>query len=199
VSSGPTDRAEVALTFHTNGDVAVAHQLLDVLDAHATRVTAFIVGNWLQQHPDWAQRLVSAGHELANHTQTHPVFGRLTTAQMREETIACRDVLRATSGSGGQYFRPSGTSDGTTPPSARVLTVAGDAGYPTVLGFDVDPGDYADPGAAAVASRTIAGLHPGAIVSLHFGHAGTVAAMPAILRELERRALTPVTASQLLR
>ena len=83
-------------------------------------------------------------------------------------------------------------------PGDQVLSVATEAGYSTVLGFDVDPFDYDDPGAAAVTERTLAAVHPGAIVSLHFGHAGTVEAMPAILDGLEQRNLAPVTMSTLL-
>ncbi len=76
--------------------------------------------------------------------------------------------------------------------------MAGEAGYRTVLGFDVDPHDYEDPGAAVVAQRTLAAVGPGSIVSLHFGHPGTIAAMPAILDGLVQKGLTPVHASQLL-
>ena len=67
-----------------------------------------------------------------------------------------------------------------------------------MLGFDVDPLDYTDPGADAVATRTLAQVGPGSIVSLHFGHPGTIAAMPRILDGLDAKKLTPVTASKLL-
>jgi len=67
-----------------------------------------------------------------------------------------------------------------------------------VIGFDVDPLDYRDPGTAAVVQRTLAALHPGAIISLHFGHPGTVAALPAVLGGLRDRGLEPVTLSGLL-
>jgi peptidoglycan/xylan/chitin deacetylase (PgdA/CDA1 family) len=198
VTSGPTTRPQVALTFHTSGDVALAHQLLDLLDARSTRITAFIVGAWLQKNPDWAKRLVDAGHELANHTQNHLVFEDLSPARMESEIVMCRDLLRSLAGTPGAYFRPSGTTDGVTRPSDATLTAAAEAGYATVLGYDVDPTDYRDPGAAAVVARTLGGVHPGAIVSLHFGHAGTIAAMPHILDGLEQRGLKPVTSSELL-
>jgi len=198
VSHGPTDVPKVALTFHTNGDVALAHQLLDVLDARKVRVTTFVVGNWLEQHPDWAKRLVDGGHELSNHTYSHQTFSRLDAQRMAEEVTRCRDVLIRTSGAGGDYFRPSGTANGTDSPTAEVLAVAGTAGYPTVLGYDVDPADYQDPGSTEVTRRTIAGLHAGAIVSLHFGHQGTVQAMPAILDAIGKQGLAAVTAGELL-
>jgi peptidoglycan/xylan/chitin deacetylase (PgdA/CDA1 family) len=79
-----------------------------------------------------------------------------------------------------------------------VQQVAAEAGYPVVLGFDVDPLDYDDPGAAAVAGRTLATVAAGSIVSLHFSHPGTISAIPAILDGLAGRGLTPMTASKLL-
>jgi peptidoglycan/xylan/chitin deacetylase (PgdA/CDA1 family) len=79
-----------------------------------------------------------------------------------------------------------------------VLSVSAQAGYATVLGFDVDPLDYDDPGAAAVTERTLAAVKPGSIISLHFGHPGTVAALPGILDGLDQRGLAPVTVSTLL-
>jgi len=197
-TAGPTTTNRVALTFHTSGDLDRAAQLLDVLDARGVVMTAFIVGEWLEADPTWAARITGSGHELANHTYTHPTFGNLSPEAMAEEITRCRDVLVRLGGTGGKYFRPSGTADGTTMPSAAVLEAAGAAGYRTVLGFDVDPFDYQDPGAAAVAQRTLAAVAPGSVVSLHFDHPGTIEALPTILDGLAQRGLQPGTASQLL-
>ncbi|MFI5045450.1 MAG: polysaccharide deacetylase family protein [Acidimicrobiia bacterium] len=198
VDHGADTKRRVALTFHTNGDLGLAGQLLDLLAARQTVITAFVVGNWLDANPSWGKRLVDAGHEVANHTYTHPSFLTLSHDAMLDEIVRCRDVLTRTCGSSGTLFRPSGTDDGTVAPPELVLQVAAQAGYPTVLGFDVDPLDYQDPGTDAVVQRTLATVKPGSIVSLHFGHTGTVAAMPAILDGLAQRDLTPVTASKLL-
>jgi peptidoglycan/xylan/chitin deacetylase (PgdA/CDA1 family) len=190
--------SRVALTFHTSGDLTLAQRLLDVLAAHHTPITAFIVGSWLDANPTWGKKLTDAGHELANHTYTHPTFGSLAPAAMLSEITRCRDVLVRLTGSGGTYFRPSGTDDGVAAPSPAVLDAAWQGGYPTVLGFDVDPLDYQDPGATVVTQRTLAAVKAGSIVSLHFDHAGTVDALPAILDGLVAKGLTPVTASKLL-
>jgi peptidoglycan/xylan/chitin deacetylase (PgdA/CDA1 family) len=200
VVAGPTAAANVALTFHTDGDLALLDELLGVLAGRAVPVpmTAFIVGQWLDANPAQAARLVDAGHELANHTYTHPSFPTLSEAAMTDEIVRCRDALTRLTGTGGSLFRPSGTADGTEPPSTAVLEVAGAAGYPVTLGFGVDPFDYQDPGADAVVERTLTAVGPGAIVSLHCGHPGTISALPAILDGLDERGLTPVTASELL-
>ena len=198
VASGPTTKPRVALTFHTNGDLGLVGQLLDELAARHTRITSFVVGDWLETNPDMAKRIADGGHEFANHTYTHPSFFQLSRDAQLGEVQRCRDVLARLTGGAGAAFRPSGTDDGTASPGDQILSVAAEAGYATVLGFDVDPLDYDDPGAAVVTQRTLAAVHPGAIVSLHFGHAGTVQAVPAILDGLAARSLTPVPISTLL-
>jgi peptidoglycan/xylan/chitin deacetylase (PgdA/CDA1 family) len=197
-TTSPTAKARMALTFHTNGDLGLADQLLDVLDARHVKMTSFIVGDWLEANPDMAKRIADGGHEFANHTYTHPSFLDLDRDAQLVEIVHCRDVLERLTGGPGAAFRPSGTDDGTVSPGEQVLSVAAEAGYTTVLGFDVDPFDYDDPGAEAVTERTLAAVKAGSIVSLHFGHPGTVTALPAILDGLEQRNLTPVTVSTLL-
>ena len=83
-------------------------------------------------------------------------------------------------------------------PSDLVLERAGLSGYPTVVGYDVDSLDFRDPGADAVVANVVNGVHPGAIVSLHFGHRGTIAALPRILEHLSSVNLRPVTVGALL-
>ncbi|MFM8304770.1 MAG: polysaccharide deacetylase family protein [Actinomycetota bacterium] len=195
---GSGRRAQVALTFHTSGDLAIAEQILATLSARRVPITAFLVGQWLEANPSWAKRLTDAGHELANHTYTHPSFATISPDAMRAEIIRTRDLLTRLTGKPGRLFRPSGTGDGTVRPADTVLAAAGAAGYPTVLGFDVDPLDYQSPGATAITQRTLAAATPGAVISLHFGYPDTVAALPGILDGLSARGLTPVTASTLL-
>jgi peptidoglycan/xylan/chitin deacetylase (PgdA/CDA1 family) len=199
VAHGPRTRDEVALTFHVSGDRALAVRLLDLLKDHEVPVTAFLVGTFAEQHPDLLPRFAADGHEIANHTYRHLTFERLPAAEMQSEILRCRDALERTAGTGGTLFRISGTTNGTDAPGEAIERMAASCGYPTIVGFDVDPSDYQDPGAALVASRTIAALRPGAIVSLHFGHEGTIAALPAILGALDDRHLRPVGVSRLLR
>lgn len=197
VTRGPASANAVALTFHTNGDVRIAQRLLDTVAGRAA-ITCFVIGEWLDANPAWGRKLVDSGHEIANHTYTHPTFASLAPEQMAREIGRCRDALVRHTGAPGRFFRPSGTDDGLTPPAAAALAEAGKAGYPIVLGWDVEPFDFRDPGAAAVRQRVLDGITPGSIVSLHFGHAGTVDALSAILDGLAARRLRAVTASQLL-
>jgi peptidoglycan/xylan/chitin deacetylase (PgdA/CDA1 family) len=194
VFAGPRTRRRFALTFHLSGDPILVSQLLDTAAQAGAPISLFAVGRWLTQHPDLVGRILADGHELDNHTWSHPVLGRLERPAVAAEIRRCRAALTRATGSGGRYFRPSGM----TRPTPLVLAEAGAAGYPLVVAFDVDPHDYSDPGAAAVAARVSAGLRPGSIVSLHTGHAGTVAALDPILAAARARGLQPVRLQQLL-
>jgi len=198
VVRGSDTTANVALTFHTNGDLGMAQKCLDTAARHDARFTNFIVGNWLEANPSWAKKLLDGGHELANHTYTHPDFASLSRSAMAGEVARCRDVVAKLSGNGGRYFRPSGTDDGLATPSAAILEEAAKAGYGIVLGWDVEPYDYKDPGAAAVQKRVLDVIRGGSIVSLHFGHQGTVDALDGILRGIADRGLRAVTVTELL-
>ena len=105
-----------------------------------------------------------------------------------------RLLLDSLVGSPGTRFRQSQAPRAT----ALVRRLAGAAGYPVCLSYDVDSLDYTDPGPQAVRAH-VARARAGSIVSMHFGHAGTVDAMPKILEDLAARELRPVTAATLLR
>ena len=119
---------------------------------------------------------------------------QLSPADAEREARKGADALRAAVGTAGWWFRPSGTQHSTATIRAAALA----AGYQRCVSYDVDPGDYLDPGSAAVRDRTLAAVKPGSIVSLHFGHPGTATALPAILAGLHSRGLAPVTLSRLL-
>ena len=193
VTHGSTTTNSVALTFHGAGDIAIATSLLlEIERAHGV-ATVFAVGTWLNTHPEMAKRVLDGGHLLGNHTMHHKPMRRLTPAQSFDEIAQGAAVVRRLSGSTG-WFRPSGTPHATS----AILAAAAKVGYRTSVSFDVDPADYSDPGENAVVTRVLAGVRPGSIISLHLGHLGTLAAMPAILDGLTQRKLTAVTVATLL-
>lgn len=174
IGHGPRDRPAVALTFHGNGDPAIARAVLAEAEKAGARVTVLAIGTWLDAHPDMARRVLDGGHELGNHTQRHLAINDLPEAEAYAEITGCAQRLKRLTGSIGTWFRPSQTQYATP----LVQELAGRAGYPHVLSYDVDSLDFTSPGAAAVI-RTVTGtIHGGSVVSLHFGYADTVDAMP---------------------
>ena len=193
VQRGSDEANAVALTFHTNGDPTLATALLDRLAARATPITAFVVGQWLVEHPEMGRRLLAEGHELGNHTWSHQTMGQLDRATIRQEIAGCAEVLATFVGGPSRWFRPSGMEIA----SEDVLIEAGAAGYPVVVGYNVDSLDFTDPGAVAVRRNISDVVAAGDIVSLHFGHPDTVGAIDPILDDLAEKGLRPVTLSAL--
>jgi peptidoglycan/xylan/chitin deacetylase (PgdA/CDA1 family) len=194
ITHGPRTRRAVALTFHGDGPEAIVRQVVAVLRRADAFVTVLAVGRWLASAPDVVRMLRDAGHELGNHTWSHPTMPRLPAARIRSEVDRAATELDRLTGSAGRWFRPSGTASST--PAIRAAAVA--AGYGACLGYDVDPLDYTDPGPDAIVASLARQVRPGSVVSLHLGHPGTVAALPAVLAHLRDRGLAPVTASELL-
>jgi peptidoglycan/xylan/chitin deacetylase (PgdA/CDA1 family) len=194
VVHGPRDRPNVALTFHGQGDPAQVKALLDELEHAGAKVTVLAVGSWLDAQPAMARRVLDGGHELGNHTQNHLAVTKMAAAQAFAEINDCASQLKRLTGSIGTWFRPSQTQYSTPTVRAQAAKV----GYPTCLSYDLDSTDSTDPGAAAVVRTTLAAVQNGSIVSLHFGHAGTVTAMPEILDGLRQRGLRPVTMTELM-
>ncbi|MFJ4924247.1 polysaccharide deacetylase family protein [Streptomyces sp. NPDC088736] len=194
ISHGPRDRPRVALTFHGQGDPAVARTLLGEAEKNGARVTVLAVGTWLDEHPDLARRILDGGHDLGNHTLRHLDINAMSEKEADAEIRGCAERLRRLTGSIGTWFRPSRTPRA----SPAVERLARAAGYPHVLSYDLDSLDYTSPGAAAVTRQVLGGIRNGSVVSLHFGYADTVAALPAVLEELGRRGLRAVTTTELL-
>jgi peptidoglycan/xylan/chitin deacetylase (PgdA/CDA1 family) len=195
IAHGPRDRPQVALTFHGQGAPALVNALLGALAADGTRVTVLAVGRWLAANPALGRQILAAGHELGNHTHNHLDIDRLPGPRAYTEISSCAEVLRTVTGSIGSWFRPSQTQHA----SAPVRAAAARVGYPICLSYDVDSLDYSDPAPDIVVRRTLDGVAPGSIVSMHFGHPATITAMPRILSGLRARGLRPVTVTELLR
>ncbi|WP_066945530.1 polysaccharide deacetylase family protein [Streptomyces lushanensis] len=194
IAHGPRDRARVALTFHGQGDPATATAVLTEAERAGARITVLAVGGWLDEHPRLARRVLDGGHDLGNHTLRHTDISSMDEEEAYAEITGCAERLRRLTGSIGTWFRPSRTRHAT----ALIERLARRAGYPHVLSYDVDSLDFTSPGASAVV-RTVTGqIRNGSVVSLHFGYADTVAALPALLDALERRGLRAVTTTELL-
>ncbi|KOG32525.1 MULTISPECIES: polysaccharide deacetylase family protein [Streptomyces] len=194
IAHGPRDRPRVALTFHGQGDPALARTLLGQAEKAGARVTVLAVGSWLDEHPDLARRVLDGGHDLGNHTQHHVDVNAMTEAEAHAEIEACATRLRRLTGSIGSWFRPSRTRHA----APAVLRAARRAGYPHVLSYDVDSLDFTSPGAPAVVRNVTGAVRAGSVVSLHFGYPDTVTALPLLLADLDRRGLRAVTTTELL-
>jgi peptidoglycan-N-acetylglucosamine deacetylase len=180
----------------------VTGPLLDLLRDHGARATFFVLGRSIAGREHVLRRTAAEGHEIGNHLYSHRHPGDLADDEIRDELTRTGAAIEHVLARRPHLVRPPYGED-----AARVARVASELGLgPTVL-WTVDPRDWEEPPAAAIVSRTLDGVRPGAIVELHDGftpprsHAKpqpTVEALAALLPALSGRGYRCLTVSELL-
>src|SRR6185295_7230973 len=200
-----TGNKKVALTFDDGPDAEWTPQILDILKAKHVTATFFVIGANAQANPDLIQRIVDEGHELGNHTYTHPNLADTPSQVVSLELNATQRLVEALTGRSMRLFRPPyiGDNEPGDPGDIIPVQIAQSLGYLTV-GERVDPIDWALPGANIIAKRAIAAVErtgeSGATILLHDAggdRAQTVAALPMLIDQLRTRGYTFVRASAL--
>lgn len=181
VNSGPGLGNRVALTYDDGPSPGVTEKVLKELDKHKITATFFMIGSKVKAYPALAREVAAAGHELANHTYTHPFLSKLSSARVEEELTRCQEVIAETTGTTPVWFRP---------PYGAFRTQQGSLARKQDLGvayWSVDPRDWARPGASTIVSRIISGVRPGAIILLHDLHSQTADATGPLLERLSEK------------
>ena len=185
----------VALTFDDGPYPVVTPLLLQTLrDVHVP-ATFFLIGRDAEQFPDLARAIAADGHEIADHTLTHPDLDRLSDAAVVDELRAGAASLErmAPDPAERRLFRP---------PHGRftvaTLRAAQSAGFDTILWSD-DPGDWRAVPANVLRDHVLAHAVAPEIVLLHSGRQATVAALPEVVDRFRRAGFTFVTVGALLR
>jgi peptidoglycan/xylan/chitin deacetylase (PgdA/CDA1 family) len=190
--------ARVALTFD-DGPSPHTEAIADLIAEHGGAGTFFVLGDKIPGHEALLRRMVATGHELGNHTYSHPHCGRLEEAALRAELTRAQEAITEASGRAPVTVRPPYGED-----AERVRAVGAGMGLACVL-WDVDPIDWRERKVERIVRRVLNGVNDGAIVDFHDGwpsnHRGirdrtpTVDALREILPELVRRGYQPVTVS----
>src|SRR5438034_4014441 len=199
---GAGDAHEVALTFDDGPDPEWTPKILDVLKAAKIKAAFFLVGVNAERYPNLVRRIVDEGHEIGNHTYYHPNLALCWPEHVRLELNATQLLLETITGRATTLFRPPYAAD-TSPSQLSELTplqIAQDLNYLVVL-ENIDPQDWAKPGADIILQRVKQQRRDGSIVLLHDAggnRSQTVAALPRILEWLHTRGDTVVPLSTLL-
>jgi len=184
----------VALTFDDGPYPVVTPLLLQTLRDMHVPATFFLIGRDAEQFPDLARAIAAGGHEIADHTLTHPDLDRLSdaavVAELRGGAVSLERI--APDPAERRSFRP---------PHGRftvaTLRAAQSAGYDTILWSD-DPGDWRAVPAAELRDHVLAHAVAPEIVLLHSGRQATVAALPEVVERFRRAGFEFVTVGALL-
>lgn len=199
---GAGDAHEVALTFDDGPDPEWTPKILDILKAAKVKAAFFLVGVNAERYPNLVRRIVDEGHEIGNHTYYHPNLALCWPEHVRLELNATELLIQTLTGRGTTLFRPPYAAD--TQPARLAdlvpLQIAQDQNYLVVL-ENIDPQDWAKPGADVILQRIKQQRHDGNIILLHDAggdRSQTVEALPRIIEYLQARNDTIVPLSKLL-
>ena len=188
------DGPYIAMTFDDGPSATLTPKLLDLLAAHHIKATFFVIGENVAEHPEIVARAAREGHEIGNHSWSHPNFGKMSDEGVRNQLQRTDDAIKSASGSRPTLMRPPYGSI----TARQKHWIHNDFGYRVIL-WDVDPLDWKRPGPAVVRNRILKETRPGSIVLSHDIHPGTIEAMPSTLDELESKGFKFVTVSELIR
>jgi cellulose synthase/poly-beta-1,6-N-acetylglucosamine synthase-like glycosyltransferase/peptidoglycan/xylan/chitin deacetylase (PgdA/CDA1 family) len=198
----------IALTFDDGPDPRWTPAILDILKQENAPATFFIIGKNGQADPDLMRRIVSEGHEIGNHTFTHPNLGEIPPSLIELELNATQRLIESEVGRSTVLFRPPyfGDAEADKPQEVEPAYQAQNLGY-LVVGVRIDPDDWKLPVTAdQIIQRTIdraMDKNPetrGEVVLLHDSggdRAATVQALPGLIRQLRARGFQLVPVSDL--
>src|SRR5881392_3019742 len=192
-SSVHVDGPYIAMTFDDGPQAKFTPKLLDLLAAHHIKATFFVIGENVAEHPEIVARAAREGHEIGNHSWSHPNFGKMSDQAVRRQLQQTDDAIKNATGERPTLMRPPYGSI-----TAREKRwVHDEFGYRIIL-WDVDPYDWKRPGPAVVRNRILKETQPGSIVLSHDIHPGTIEAMPSTFDALEAKGFKFVTVSELI-
>lgn len=197
VWKGETGEKIVALTFDDGPNPAPNRTpaLLAALKTSGAKATFFVVGKMVEKSPGLVTQMFDNGHEIANHSYSHPNLTYLTPSAVEAELCRTSVLVRDLTGSRPRFYRPPGGNFNTaTVEAARSLGLAG--AYWTLDAIRLETAPLPP---AELTKYVLQNVRPGSIVLLHNAPENTVAAIGDIVRGLRERGYKLVTMTELMK
>ena len=174
-----SDKKQVAISFDAAWGDEETNRLLDILDRYDVKATFFLVGDWVEKYPNDVKTIAAKGHDIGNHSDTHPHMPQLSESRAAEEVTACNEKIEALTGSTPTLFRPPyGDYDN------MVVNCVKSMGMYCVQ-WDGDSLDWKDPSPEQMCRTVLSKVKDGSIILMHNGAKNTPAALPSIIEGLK--------------
>ncbi|MBQ8323175.1 MAG: polysaccharide deacetylase family protein [Clostridia bacterium] len=192
IYSVATEEKKVAISFDCAWGVEYTDKLLDIMQKNGVRCTFFAVQFWVEKYPEYAQKIVDAGHELGTHSRTHSYMSKLSEAEIRDELKTSAEAIEKATGQKTNLFRaPYGDYDD------LLIDTAQSMGLYTIQ-WDVDSLDWKNLSATEIALRIVNGAKNGSIILCHNNGLHTAEALPMIFSTLQNRGYEFVPIGELI-
>lgn len=186
----------VAITFDDGPNPEFTPQMLDIFREEGGRATFYMTGDQIERYPDTARLVQAEGHEIGNHTYTHPHLTELDEETVRAELVRTGELIREAVGVWPATFRPPYLAT-----DAQVESIARELGYAVIGGVNGAARDWDMPGAEHILNASLAVSEPGSILVFHDGHGDrsqTVEVVRELVKTLRKEGYVFLTVGELL-
>jgi peptidoglycan-N-acetylglucosamine deacetylase len=192
ISSWPTGRKVVALTYDDGPHPRITPQLLDLLARKRVRATFYVLGPMVEQYPQITKRIAEEGHEVANHSYSHKEYTKLSSSAVEQDLRKTHDLIVSASGAPVTTFRPP---YGAT--NSRVNQQCEEMGYKVVL-WDVDTNDWRKRTTQQMVATILKETKDGSIILMHDRYQTTLDTTEAVIDALRERGFEFTTVADML-
>ena len=192
VYSVERDDKVVSISFDASWGADKTIPILDILDQYGVKTTFFLVGGWVDKYPDMVKEIFARGHEIGNHSNTHPQMSKLGEEGIREELRMMSDKVEKLTGVRPTLFRPPYGDY-----NDRVIQVARAEGYEAVQ-WSIDSLDWKDRGTQDIIKRCTYKVENGDIVLFHNDSNDIVNALPTVIQHYQGLGFTIIPVGQII-
>lgn len=192
IYSVATNEKKIAITFDAAWSAEDTDELIRILKKHNAKATIFALGDWVDKNPEAIKKFHKNGHEIANHSDTHAAFSKLSREEIKKEILDCNKKIEAITGASPKLVRaPSGDYDNKSIEVAESLDMK-------MIQWDCDSLDWKLLSVEEMYSRITNKAQNGSIILFHNGVENTPEALDKILAKLEKDGYEFVTVSELI-
>lgn len=187
-----TSKQRISLTINCAWNADDIDKILEILDRRNVKVTFFMVGDWVEKYKEEVKRIEAAGHEIANHSDTHAHVNNLNYEQNVQEIQKCTERIKNITGKETKLYRcPYGEYNDT------VIKAATDNNY-KVIQWSIDTLDYEGLDEAQMIERINKNLKNGSIILMHNGTENTANSLEGIIKNIQAKGYNIVKVSELV-
>ncbi|MEA4815900.1 MAG: polysaccharide deacetylase family protein [Lachnospiraceae bacterium] len=194
IYSVDTDEKKLSISFDAAWGADDTDELLRILDENDVKATFFMCGYWVNDFPKEVVKIAMSGHDLANHSSTHPHMSQLSKEEIRKELIDTHNKVFELTGEEMELFRPPFGEY-----TNSVIETAEELGYYTIQ-WSIDSLDWKEYGTEREIKQVLnhRNLGNGAIVLFHNDAKYTPAALDAIIKGIKEKGYEIVPLSELI-
>lgn len=192
IYSVDTPEKKVSITFDCAWGADDIGNILSTLKKENVKASFFLVGEWMKKYPEQVKAIAANGHDIANHSDTHPHMTQLSAEQIKEEIRGANARIEQLAGRKCDLFRaPYGDYN------EKVVRNAGEENQ-YIIQWDVDSLDWKDLPPENICDRIMRKVKNGSIILLHNDTKYTASALPAVIKGLKNKGYAIVPVSQLI-